>query len=703
MKRFSAHAILVLIAASPLFRGLFFAYETYAVLAGISLLAFLYFFHKIRNNEVLHINKLYFVLSIILVTSNILSSITAVNPRENLGSILLYTELAIIFIVLYDYFFEKKQEFIKEIMFAVVIIGFGCAVIGLEALTYSFNLLDITIFDKRLGSTFQYTNTASIYFVICILFSATLVNALKNTIIKAVLTGAGNIFILAFFMTGSRAGYLTGMSVILFFLLFQPVGHKLKNIINFTSMLLPLIITYTKFANSASSHDYLDASRWMIISFLLSASIYILFYIISKLSAKFVFKKGVSLPKGVSYVSFFVFILLIVGTIVFWDNFITLLPDVLGDRLKNISLNEPNLLYRIEFDKDALKLASQNWLLGVGGGGWLTVYQSIQEVYYTANFTHNNYLQVFAESGIFGFLSYSAIIIIACISAFISYFKVANKEHKTNISGLLCGILALAVHSAFDFDLTYISLLMFFWVMFAAASIKLEPEKIKWENLRSKYFTNIIPAIISAALLSMYALYFTGAYNANEGNKHTRSKNYKSAILYYEEANRLDPLNASYLFELSKLYYYYAKNSKNDEEHSKWINKAISFGEAGISYNRYYPPQLKTLILIYNSEGMPIEALEYTRKLVQYQRCKTVNYESLAKAYIDAAKYYREENNIEMAKKLLAECISIKDDPSFIKSNITIANRLAGGKNDHKDSILYKYISESKELLEELN
>ena len=715
MKKITVNCMIVLISISPLFRGLYFNYETYAFLAALSLLSFLYYLNKIRNSESVHINKLYMGLGILLVAANILSFINALNPRENLESILMYAELAIVFHVLFDYFYEKKQQFIKEIMLSMVLVGFVCAIIGLEALTGSFDFLNITLFNSRLGTTFQYTNTASIYFSICVLFSLTFANTVKSQILKGLLTGVGNIFVLALFLTGSRGGFLVGMASILLFLLIQPRGYKLKGFVYFISMLIPLFITVNIFNKSASNHDFLISTVWLAISFILAAILSLIFYLISRLIYKIVIKnKSISLPKNSVLISIVVFVTVTIIFIVFREKLISLLPAVLSSRLENLSLNDPNVLYRLEFDKDAMKLIVDNWLLGLGGGGWEITYQSVQDIFYTASFVHNNYLQIFLEVGIFGFLAYMALVFFTFLHALFSYIKAIDIVHKVYSAGLLCGFLVLAIHSSFDFDLSYVSLSLLFWVIFAASSVGYaakESESMesisklllidKFNLFSNKNIYKIIPIALCAILFSIYTLFFTGAYNGHEGLKYMESKNYKAAMLYYEEANRLDTENADYLLELSILYNHFAKVSKNDEEKDIWLEKAKTVGEKSVSRNGYYPPQIKTLIQTYRDLDMPLKFLEYSQKLVLFQRCNSSNYELLARSYLDAAKYYERNNDIAKAKELLIKCIEIKENADLLKSNASISKKMVKEKEtSYKPSeILEEYFNEASNLL----
>lgn len=706
MKKIAVHTMLVLVAVSTLYRGLLFGYETYAFMAAISLLSIQYFFSKLRNNEEIHINKVYTVLSILLIAAYAIAFLNAVNPRANIGSILLYTELAIVFHVLHDYFYDKQQRLIREIMWMVVITGFGFAIVGLEALTYSFSFLDVTIFAQRFGSAFQYTNTAAIYLSMCILFTLTLINTLKNPIIKALLSGSGSIFILALFMTGSRGGWLVGSAVIFVFLLIQPGSFKVSSFFNIVSMMIAFLIIYNMFNVYAVAHDYINATIWMGISFLIAAVLCFVFLFIAWSIKKYMLKgNDLPMPKRSGLLSFAIFTVAVICVLIFWQQFISILPPVLENRFKNLNLNDPNILYRLEFDKDAFKLIAANWLTGLGGGGWQTSHQSIQNIFYNVTFVHNNYLQIFVEAGILGFLSYVMLMLVSFLKLLLGFIKTADKIHKATISGILCSFAALAIHSSFDFDLSYASLVLLLWIMFTVAAVKTENiTNIVKMNIQSR-FIKAIPIFICAILISMNSLYFTAAFNAQQAIKYVKYNSYKSAMLFYEESVRLDPHNSEYSSELMKIYYFFAVNTPKDGERKSWLEKAIKTGEQCINSNRYYPTYVKPMIRAYISANNPEKVLEYSKMLVSNQRCFGNNYEVLAKAYLDMANYYTAGNDTDKAKQMLKACIDIENDPNLIKTKTGISFRLiTENKYDNKPSkYLEKYINNAEELLKKTN
>ena len=662
MKKTSIIGIIILISISPLFRGLYFSFETYAFLAALALLSIIYFFSKMMNNEPFYINKWFLVFGILLVAAAALSFIKTVNTRENMEYILQYAEYLAIFLILYDYFHDKKQQFISAIMLPAVSAGFVCSVVGLMSLTGSFNIWEVVSTGNRIGTTFQYANTASIYFAICFLFALTLANAVKSILLRALLAGMGNILVFALFLTGSRGGYIVGIGTILLLLAIQPSGYRVKGFINIICMLAPVFITLKGFNISAAGHDNLAAAKWLAVSFVLAAILSLLLFILIKIISK---DKSITMPKR----SGFVFVTAIAGIViiafVFRGRFISLLPPAISSRLMRFNLNDINVLYRLDFDKDALKLITGNWLLGLGGGGWKAMYQSVQDYFYTAVFVHNNYLQVFVESGILGFLSYVALVFAGVFTAVYSYLKAADKLLKIYAGGLLCGLLALAAHSAFDFDLSYVSMALLLWVMFAAASVG------KWKLTVNSGSAKIILIVVCSVLFSMNAVYFAGAYNEDKALKYEQAKNHKAAMAYYEEAYRLDPGNSFYAFELTKLYNYYAKTSANTENRQIWLGKARLTGEKSVKGNRNYPVFMNTLVQTYLASDMPLQALEYAEKLAIYQKYNARVYELLAESYIAAAEYYENEGNTGKARELLEKCIEIDTNPYLLKSNIT--------------------------------
>ena len=113
MKKIIVFLMILVISISPLFRGLFFYYETSVFLTVIALLSFVYFMLKVKNREDVYYNKWLLLFGSLLTAAYGLAFMTAVNPRDNISALLLVLEYLVLSIVLYDYFHDKKESFSK--------------------------------------------------------------------------------------------------------------------------------------------------------------------------------------------------------------------------------------------------------------------------------------------------------------------------------------------------------------------------------------------------------------------------------------------------------------------------------------------------------------------------------------------------------------------------------------------------------------
>ncbi|NLP07519.1 MAG: hypothetical protein GX385_04860, partial [Clostridiaceae bacterium] len=343
-----------------------------------------------------------------------------------------------------------------------------------------------------------------------------------------------------------------------------------------------------------------------------------------------------------------------------------------------------------------------HWLFGLGGDGWKALYQSVQDFGYTANYVHNHYLQIFVDHGILTFLSYTGLVVISAASFIYSYLKTKDKLLRACTAGMLCGFIALAVHSSFDFDLSFASVALLFWGMFAVSATE---GRDRWKAGLSSYIGKLALVAACSLLFSMFAIYFTAAFNGQKAQDFMQKKDYRYAMQYYENAVRLDPSNAAYTFELAKIYHYYGKSTRDGEVRARWLEKARKEGEISVNGNKCYPAYMKTLVGIYLDSGMPVEALEMAQNLLLYQRYNAEVYELLARSYIDAAVHYEKNGDTARAKELVARCISIDDDPNLRRSVIERPNEVGSpevvARYRHSEK-LAGYLKEAEEYFGKL-
>jgi len=667
MKKIVTTTMILAIAVSPLFRGLYFELEANAFLALLALLSVFYLFIKLANREEMRFNRWIIVFGFLLVAAYLLSFIKAVSIRDNITSIIQISEYWLIAIILYDYYHDNKQLFGQTLMLSTVAAGFLNAILGIEALSGAFSWLNNTLVAMRVGGMFQYANTAAIYLVICVVFSTTLICTATNMPLKLLLAGMGNIAFLAMLLTVSRGGFIVGFVVFLILFAIQPRGYRLKCIGSFICIVTPAFMFANRITALSGSKDYISITKWMVESFITAIILRLVFILVSRLLSNLSSKIR-------SFAIFFGLtgFLASVAFIVINRGITGILPQYIILRFSTLSLHDRNIILRFTYFSDALKLIPPNWLFGVGGGGWYSLYQSVQDSFYVARAVHNHYLQVFLESGILGFLSFLSIIVVSLYNMVYSRFKLNDNTERILQTGLLCGFLALVAHSSFDFNLIYVSLSLMLWAFFAGSAVYLPgngTENIKSARQTMAVKNNAVKVAIIAAcavLLTFNGLYTASAYYADKGFNSFLRKDYKTAGENYLKASDLDPINPVYHFQLAKVYYNFAKRSTDPKNIIGWKEMARHEAEKSVLLNPYYPEYRELLAFICLESDLPLEALENAKKLISFQPLKNSNYELLAKSYLKSAEYYRSQDNMEKSREMLELCSEIDTLPNVV-------------------------------------
>jgi tetratricopeptide (TPR) repeat protein len=766
MKKVIAALIIMLISISPLFRGLYFDYETYGFMAAIALLCILYFFiNIITERKSIRLNKLYLTAGVLMLAGICFSFANAMNRRATLESLFFYMELLVVFIVLYDHFYGRKLQFVKAVMLPCVVVGAVAGFVGMMALTGRFNAWQVTAFYGRIGSTFQYANTAALYFLICFIFAITLASNLKRYYSRSIITGLGSVALFAFYMTGSRGGLVIGILLVPALLLIQPSGMRLRTLAGVVCSTASVFLATKSFNSAVAVNDSFNAAKWIIVCSLIAAVTYYAFSLLIKAIIERKMQRIFSKKSKVILAASVVVVLLIV--LVFGPVLIRLLPPVMSKRLEQLlymGFSDNNIQCRFGYYRDAMELIASHWLFGLGGDGWKAVYQSVQDFGFTANHTHNQYLQIFVDHGILAFLSYAALVVISAVGYIYSYVKARDKQLRSYITGMMCGFIALSVHSSFDFDLVYASMALLFWTMFAVSAAESSDGVVqesavagdagsgetvrealgsegtgsgvavstaviaagagskgnrttgltdllgfafrdRWKDNVSGNFGKLAFVAVCALLFSTYSLYFAAAYNGQKGQQYKLRYDYINAVRYYEEAYRLDPSNSNYAFELAKTYLLFGRVAGDTGDRKIWFEKARIAGEISVKGNKGYPPHMNTLVRIYLDSGMPLEALDMAENLVFYQKFNAEVYELLAKSYIDAAAYYENNGDVDKAKELLAKCVAIDNNPHLRRSIATKASEVNSpeviARYKHSER-LSEYLMEAEENLKRL-
>jgi len=544
------------------FDGYFFTQQILAVnfLTGTFFVVMLVIYHK--NNMSLYYDKKFLLLGLGFLIVNIISLFFASNVREALESVLVVVNALLVFLLAIQAFKEENNIifFLKYFYWSVVIVG----IIGLTSYIFGIDILN-SFRSGRLYSTLGYANTAALAFIMAFFIGFLLISkAQKNSFIYF-FTNAS--LILSFIGTKSRGVFLLFPVLLLFFIIVTRKEERLKIIKNLLLTLVPsIILSPLIYMNS-----YKDRTiKEIILSVICLVILFAFYYLI----------KRFNLNRKTLIVSSLIITLIIIGisSSFFNSKINTLTYSDVFKRFKQISFREQSVQERFIFMKDALKIARDNLLFGVGGGGWDAEYKQYRTFLYYTKEVHNNYFQVLVENGILGFSIY---LTLWGFSIFGFYRMLKGNRNLLNIS-LATILLSIFLHSFIDFDLTYLLFYMLLWILFAISTNKESYNTYK--SIDNRKLSIVISAFVIIVIFINGSLFMGWAYG-DEATKCMANREISKAIDNFEKSTIFDPINSTNLSRLSQLYYINGTNKKSE------VNKEKAFetNEKAIRYNTTNP------------------------------------------------------------------------------------------------------------------
>ncbi|MBP3701612.1 MAG: O-antigen ligase family protein [Lachnospiraceae bacterium] len=123
-----------------------------------------------------------------------------------------------------------------------------------------------------------------------------------------------------------------------------------------------------------------------------------------------------------------------------------LLPDFIANRLQGLFANE-NVLQRLVFFQDGLKLFRQSPLLGLGLGAFESTLFQVQTFYYETKYVHNHYIQTLLETGIVGLVLLLLLLTISAGSVLRTRKQMGSHPFT---AGLGASLLFMALHACVE-------------------------------------------------------------------------------------------------------------------------------------------------------------------------------------------------------------------------------------------------------------
>lgn len=135
------------------------------------------------------------------------------------------------------------------------------------------------------------------------------------------------------------------------------------------------------------------------------------------------------------------------------------LPASVVNKIKTFQIHNLSVSERLTFYKDAMKLIKENPLTGIGGNGWNYKYWEVASYDYESTQVHSYPIQILLEFGIVAIIAYIALIV----------YVIRYLIKKENI-GVIIALIAILLHSIVDFDLSFMNLLCYTFLLIAIVS-----------------------------------------------------------------------------------------------------------------------------------------------------------------------------------------------------------------------------------------
>lgn len=264
------------------------------------------------------------------------------------------------------------------------------------------------------------------------------------------------------------------------------------------------------------------------------------------------------------------------------------LPDTLIFKLKDTFIHDQNNKLRMEYYKDSIDLIKLSPIVGIGGEGFMTRYQEVQDRSYISSEAHSGVLQIGVETGIFGMAIFIMILVIT-IYIMIKAMKIV--EDKDFIFILLILLISYIITSLFDISMSF-QLLVLMLAIIIGISSSYYFEKIKetkdtiytLDNKSNVALINICVlttalVFVSLATYYSYNIYRASLINVELANVDAESETQASytGVNLYEQKLLLDKYNVKYALKLNELYSDHIKllSKLNITEGDKSVKKSL--------------------------------------------------------------------------------------------------------------------------------
>lgn len=512
---------------------------------------------------------------------------------------------------------------------------------------------------NMINSTLQYHNTAGTVLAFGFIISLMLGLYTENRFLKAFYFAASSFILTAFFFTYSRGCYVTLLLALLAFFLLLPREKRISIVFNLAIVAAVVLAFLNRVGAQLNPNG--KEKLWVILLFqfaIVWAAVYAFGFVENRLYA---LKDEVYIISALTVAA-----LGVIGFVIAIN--MHLLPSSIVDRVMSINFRDRNFVERLVFYKDGLKIFLRSPIFGYGGGTWVSLYFMYQSYLYFTTQSHNYFLQVLLDTGLFGF----AILMVFLYMIFSTALKAWSKKDREKnilIAGIFAGALQLYLHSILDFDfsLASVQVLLFasLGVLFAIVSEVLQKTKEDEKLIVQRRTKLLAPALLAFYLFVMIISinFRIGNYNANLGQQALQMNNLSAAYSFLSKAVEYDSLSSSALSDYATVLYKIGDQNRD----ANLIAKANDYFKQAIENDRFSAKIRFRYAVYLLAHGAIDEGLKQIEEGIKLQPLLPANYEVKADAYAKVGDYYLGKGDKEKAKKYYEVVLRIPQEVERVK------------------------------------
>ncbi len=341
---------------------------------------------------------------------------------------------------------------------------------------------------------------------------------------------------------------------------------------------------------------------------------------------------------------------------------------------------------RLEFWKVGARLGASEPVLGHGLGTFYTAYfEEYVDGRWFSRFTHNHYIQVFAENGIIGLLLFSGFILAVLR---VGLYKFKQGLTSDYFAGLISACIGFLIHIGGDFSFNFPGATVIFFAgagvlarnlrSIDSLEIRSPVSKLRLK-LAEKYLGYRMIAVFLAFVLAITAWQYSAKVFYARGVERELEGRFQDAVKTYDRANSIYPINPDAYSYAAESYLNLYRFSE-EEEH---LQKALDRQNQAVNLNPVDSVNHHTLGLIYKDLDDLEQAEEHLRSAVTYAGFRIGMYLELAILYLEKEEFLK-------AERVLIKGLEVKEDA------------LASSRDDETLEKRKSEIEAMKSLLEQL-